>query len=241
MVCAALITAGGTGLRMGADRPKQYLEVLGAPILARTLAVYDNHPLISYIVITVPESDEFYCRTEIVEKFGLKKVRSIVSGGITRQASVYNGLQLCEDSEIVAIHDGVRPFVSKSVISSSVRLAKEFGACLTALPVKETVKRQMDKSLETIPRDGLWLARTPQVFKTSLIVKAHQYAIDHALEVTDDTALIERLGKEVKIVEDTFFNIKITTKEDMAIAEWIAHMPEFSLKHATINGSESIS
>ncbi len=227
MTCAAIITAGGLGLRMGADRPKQYLEVSGIPILARTIAVYNDHPLISYIVVTVPETDQSYCQTNIIEKFGFHKVRCVVTGGNTRQASVYNGLRGCCDSEIVAIHDGVRPFVSKTVISSAVECARQAGACLAALPVTETVKRRVGGSLRTIPREGLWLARTPQVFATPVIIRAHEFAVERNLEVTDDVSLVEQLGLEVGIIQDNFYNIKITSREDMMIAELIARLPEY--------------
>ncbi len=228
MECAAIITAGGKGLRMGADRPKQYLEIMGVPILARTVAVYENHPSIAYIVITVPEEDRSYCQTNIVERFGFSKVRAICPGGSTRQHSVFNGLQHCRDSGVVAIHDGVRPFVSPRVISSAIESAQKFGACLAALPVTETVKRRGQHTLQTVPRDDLWLARTPQVFDTRLIMEAHEMARKQDLEVTDDAALIEWLGKRVEIVRDTFYNIKITTREDMTIAGLIAKLPEFS-------------
>lgn len=232
MTCAALITAGGLGLRMGAGIPKQYLEVSGIPILARTVAVFNEHPLINYIVVTVPESDQFYCEESIIEKYGFQKVRQVVSGGTTRQASVHNGLKACEDSNIVAIHDGVRPFISKKVVSSAVECARNVGACLAALRVTETVKRRVGRSLETIPRDGLWLARTPQVFDTALIKKAHELAEARDLEVTDDASLVERLDREVHIIEDDFYNIKITSREDMALAELIARLPQFNFSPA---------
>ena len=227
MTCAAIITAGGLGLRMGANIPKQYLEVSGIPILARTVAAYNDHPLINYIVVTVPESDKFFCQENIIEKYRFQKVRYVVSGGTTRQASVYNGLKACEDSDTVAIHDGVRPFISKRVISSAVECARSMGACLAALRVTETVKRRVGRSLETIPRDGLWLARTPQVFNTSIIKKAHELANARNIEVTDDASLMEHIDREVQIIEDDFYNIKITSKEDMVLAELIARLPQF--------------
>lgn len=233
MTCAAIITAGGLGLRMGADRPKQYLEVSGIPILARTIAVYDGHPLIDSIVVTVPESDQSYCQKNIIEKFRFGKVRSVAPGGATRQASVFNGLKWCVDSEIVAIHDGVRPFVSSNVISSAIGCALEMGACLAALPVTETVKKKVGRSLETIPRDGLWLARTPQVFQTRLIMRAHELAAERNIEVTDDASLMEFLGHEVGIIEDNFYNLKITSRDDMTVAELIARAPEFAFSSGT--------
>lgn len=229
MICAAIITAGGRGVRMGGDRPKQYLEVGGLPILARTIAAYERHPLVDYIVVTVPQIDESYCQINIIEKFKFKKVLKVTKGGSTRQESVFNGLKFAQDSDLVAIHDGVRPFVSPLVISSAFGVAGEVGACIAALPVSETVKQKTGNLLKTIPRDDLWLARTPQVFKTDFITNAHAHASKENIEVTDDAALIETMGRKIGIIQDTFFNIKITSRDDLLMAELIAKLPEFSL------------
>ena len=230
MICAALITAGGSGVRMGADRPKQYLEVGGFPILARTIAAYDKHPLIDYIVVTVPQADESYCQTNILGKFRFNKVIRVTTGGVTRQESVHNGLELTRDSDWVAIHDGVRPFVSESIITDVIYGAIRIGGCIAALPVRETVKKKNDDFLETVPRENLWLARTPQVFRNGLIIEAHEDASLQNMDVTDDAALFERTGRKVGIVEDTFHNIKITSRDDMIMAEMIARCPDYMLE-----------
>ncbi len=227
MICAAIITAGGIGSRMGSDRPKQYLDVAGLPILARSIAVFDKHPLVDYIVVTVPETDQNYCQTNVVDKYRFSKVKQVVKGGPSRQASVLNGLELCKDSDFVAIHDGVRPFISESVISEAIRGAEKIGACIAALPVTETVKKKRDTFLETIPRENLWLARTPQVFQSRLILKAHQLALHKHVEATDDAALVELMGADVGIVEDTIYNIKITSRLDLVMANMIAQLPQF--------------
>lgn len=229
MNCAAIITAGGLGTRMGSNTPKQYLEIGGIPILARTIAVYDRHPLISSIVVTVPENYMSYCKDNIIDRYGFSKACYLVTGGASRQKSVFNGLMMVKDADLVAIHDGVRPFVSESVISSALECATNKGACVVALPVSETVKRKTGKILKTISRKNLWLARTPQVFRTALIREAHRNAIGKNLEVTDDAALVEHLGMQVGIVKDSFYNLKITNPEDMNLAEIIASLPEFAI------------
>ena len=136
MKCAALITAGGAGLRMGGAIPKQYMLLDGIPILSRTVMAFESHDFVDFIVITVPSGDERYCLTDIIRRFNLKKVRSVVAGGDTRQMSVLRGLEHSADSDFVAIHDGVRPLVSSEIISSTFRAAQSMGAALACLPIK---------------------------------------------------------------------------------------------------------
>lgn len=215
MICAALITAGGTGERMRSAIAKQYLDLAGVPILARTIEVFQNHPLIEYIVLTVPLGDEERCRARIVLPYGLKKVRQITGGGPTRQASVYNGLQELRETDMVVIHDGVRPLVTFDVITKSIEAAQSEGAAVVCSPVRETVKRKVGALLETVPRDDLWLAHTPQTFKTALILQAHEKALADGFHATDDAVLVERLGHPVAIVQDAEDNVKITTPADL--------------------------
>lgn len=217
MICAALITAGGIGRRMGGTIPKQYLDLGGTPILARTIMVFQAHPLIDRIVVTVPAGEEDFCRTSVVEHYQLSKVNRIVIGGATRQESVYNGLRELGEADIVAIHDGVRPLVSATVITETIDAARTVGAALACVPVRETVKKKSGSCLQTISRTGLWLAHTPQTFRTQLIVEAHERAAADNFEGTDDAVLVERLGHPVEIVEDSPDNIKITTPADL---EW---------------------
>jgi 2-C-methyl-D-erythritol 4-phosphate cytidylyltransferase len=218
MICAALVTAGGIGKRMGSNVPKQYLDLHGVPILARTIMVFIGHPLIDRIVVTVPPGDEDVCRQNVTALLKADKHVEIVSGGVTRQGSVFNGLQRLGDSDVVAIHDGVRPLVTQDVVTRTITAAQECGAALAAVRIKETVKRKTDRFLETIPRADLWLAHTPQTFRTALIVEAHTRAMSEGFEGTDDAALVERMGHPVQLVEDSEDNIKITTARDLDLA-----------------------
>jgi len=226
MTCAALVTAGGQGKRMGHEIPKQYLDLQGIPILARTLIVFETHPMIDIIVLTVPRGDEAYCRDQLVSRFGISKIRSIVPGGDTRQQSVCNGLEKVTDTEIVAIHDGVRPLVAAETISRTINAARAIGASVACAPVRDTVKKKQGEHLETISRSNLWLAHTPQAFRTSLILDAHRRAIDDNFMGTDDASLVERLGLPVAIVEDTCTNLKITTPDDLNLAEILLRQGE---------------
>jgi 2-C-methyl-D-erythritol 4-phosphate cytidylyltransferase len=198
--------------------PKQYLDLDGVPVLARTLMAFQDHPLIQEIVVTVPEGDEEFCKLKIVDPFRIAKVSAIVAGGRTRQDSVRNGLERMTHTEMVAIHDGVRPLVSGDVISRTIEAALSSGAAVACAPVRETLKRQTGSLLETLPAAGLWLAHTPQTFRTSLILEAHRKALEDGFEGTDDAVLVERLGHPVTIVEDSENNLKITTPEDLARA-----------------------
>jgi len=218
MICAALVTAAGEGKRMGREAPKQYLELGGMPLLARTLLAFENHPMVDLIVLTVPPGDEDLCRCRILIPFRLQKVSEIVTGGPTRQASVYNGLARLQETGMVAIHDGVRPLVTPDVIAETFKAALASGAAVACVPVRDTIKKKLGTHVETIPRSDLWLAHTPQTFRADLILKAHEKAIEDGFLGTDDAALVERLGYPVTIVEDSADNIKITTPEDMALA-----------------------
>lgn len=218
MTVAAVVTAAGAGVRMGSRIPKQYLALNGMPILARTLMAFEKHPLVDRIVVTVPPGDEALCREQVLNPFDFKKVIEVVAGGATRQASVYNGLNRVEDTDIVAIHDGVRPLVSAEVITATISAAESTGAALACVPIRDTVKKRTGEFLETIPRADLWLAHTPQTFRTVLILEAHRRALEDGFIGTDDAMLVERLGLPVEVVEDSEDNIKITTAEDLELA-----------------------
>jgi 2-C-methyl-D-erythritol 4-phosphate cytidylyltransferase len=209
---------------MGTAIPKQYLDLAGIPLLARTLLIFQEHPLIDRIVATVPAGDEDYRMSSIVAPFGLDKVFRIVAGGPTRQASVYNGLKALSGSKLVAIHDGARPLVAPDLVARTIEIAGLTGAAIAAAPVRETVKRMVRGNLETVPRADLWLAHTPQTFETELIVAAHKKAIKESFDGTDDSALVERLPHPVAVVEDSEDNLKITTPSDLARAARIIRM-----------------
>ncbi|HMK35476.1 MAG TPA: 2-C-methyl-D-erythritol 4-phosphate cytidylyltransferase [Desulfomonilaceae bacterium] len=221
MICAALVTAGGIGSRMGNVIPKQYLDLHGLPILTRTLMVFDRHPDIECVVVTVPRGDEDFCLKNVMGSLEWTKRIDIIAGGETRQESVYNGLRQLAGTDIVAIHDGVRPLVSPDVVTRTLGAAREFGAGLAAVKIRETVKKKKDLHLETVPRSDLWLAHTPQTFRTSLILEAHRKAEQEGYRGTDDAVLIERMGFQVKLVEDSEENIKITTPRDLDLARFL--------------------
>jgi 2-C-methyl-D-erythritol 4-phosphate cytidylyltransferase len=219
----ALIPAAGMGKRMGAGSNKQYLLLGGIPILAHTLRVFEDAPFIDGIYLVSPEQEIPFCQTEVVNRFRFTKVRSIVAGGAERQHSVLNGLNSIEEAgaeDLVLIHDGVRPFVPLDVVRQAAEAADQFGASVVAVPVKDTVKLVRDGVIaETPPREQLWFAQTPQAFRFGLIRDAHLKAQAEGFLGTDDASLMERQGTPVHVVMGEYRNIKITTPEDMALAE----------------------
>jgi 2-C-methyl-D-erythritol 4-phosphate cytidylyltransferase len=223
MKVIALVPAAGMGKRMGAEINKQYLLLAGKPIVAHTLQVLQDAPLIDDIHLIVPEAEIPYCREHVVERYGFTKVRSIVAGGPERQQSVMNGLQAlsgADDDDVILIHDGVRPFISLSILEKSVETARKRDGALVAVQVKDTVKIVADGVVtETPARETLWLAQTPQVFRYSIIMAAHQIAAAERYLGTDDASLVEWMGKDVHIVLGDYRNIKITTPEDLVMAE----------------------
>lgn len=219
----ALIPAAGMGKRMGAGSNKQYLLLNGVPILAHTLRVFQDAPFIEAIYLVTPEQEIPFCQSEVVERYGFSKVRAIVPGGAERQHSVLNGLNAMvgvEQDDLVLIHDGVRPFVAIDALKRAATTAHEFGGAVVAVPVKDTVKVARDGIItDTPPREQLWLAQTPQAFRFGLIREAHASAAAEGFLGTDDASLLERQGWQLRIVMGDYRNIKITTPEDMALAE----------------------
>ena len=221
-----LIVAAGRGARMGAGRPKQFLDLAGAPVLVHVLAVFDRAASIDRIVLVLPAWELDTCRQQIVAPLGLRTPVELVGGGAERQNSVYNGLAALAteaDDEVVAIHDGVRPFIAADLIDLCIREARHHGSCIPVIPVTETVKR-VDADgfvIESADRRGLRLAQTPQVFRLDLIRRAHEAARHGGLSATDDAALVESIGVRVQTIPGDRFNIKITTPEDLALARGI--------------------
>jgi len=225
----ALIVAAGQGRRMQHAVAKQYLELDGVPILARTLSVFHNHPLIERIVAVVPPADMDYCRQRILPSaHRLTTPVLLVAGGATRQESVYHGLRAAQadPDDIVVIHDGVRPFLTAALLTAAIELASERGACLLAIPLMDTPKHvgEGDVVETTLLRDGIWLAQTPQVFRAATIRNAHEKARREGYVGTDDAQLVERAGCEVRVVRGTALNIKITTADDLLLAKAIASL-----------------
>ncbi|HEY6873330.1 MAG TPA: 2-C-methyl-D-erythritol 4-phosphate cytidylyltransferase [Geobacteraceae bacterium] len=223
MKVIALIPAAGMGKRMGAGINKQYLLLREKPILAHTLAVFEHATLVDDIYLVIPEAEIPFCREQVVERYGFAKVRRIVAGGAERQHSVLNGLRAVADAaddDVVLIHDGVRPFVPVQVLERAVEAAGVHDGALVAVPAKDTVKTVTDGIVrDTPPRETIWLAQTPQAFRYGVIRAAHEIADAEGFLGTDDAMLVERLEKEVHVVMGDYRNIKITTPEDLILAE----------------------
>jgi len=221
----AVIPAAGAGARMGGGKAKQFLEIGGKPILALTLENFQACPAVHAVVVVVPPKQVDFCRTEVIEKFGLTKVTQVIPGGKRRQDSVRLGIEATKgEYPVVLIHDGVRPFIEPSLISKAVSAAARHRAVIVAMPARETVK-EVDESgliVKTYARRGVWLAQTPQVFRYEDIRKAHRRAVEEGWdEVTDDASLLERMGLSVKAIQGTEENIKITTPKDLELAGYI--------------------
>ena len=217
----AIIAAGGRGERVGGSLPKQFIEIKKKPLLVYTVENFEKCERIDEIVLVVPEEYVGLSSYQIVDVFNFRKIRKIISGGKERRDSVYKALlSLPGNTDIVTIHDGVRPFISIEKIIKSIEMCKEDKAVILALPINETVKRVEDRFvITTLDREKLWVAQTPQTFEYKLILEAYKKAMEDGFIGTDDSSLVERLGFKVKILEGNYENIKITTPEDLALAE----------------------
>jgi len=218
----ALVVAGGHGKRFAGRTPKQNIELAGVPVLIRTLKIFDDCGAIDAIVLVVPAADVGHVQDRLLPEAGLHKKILLSSGGPRRQDSVFNGLNcIADDDSVVVIHDAVRPLVTCECITACVEVARIEGAGIAAVPAWDTLKRVTDSGIieTTLPREQVWLAQTPQAFRTGLIRAAHQSARTHPFHATDDAALVERAGGSVRIVAGSLCNIKITTVEDLALAE----------------------
>jgi len=219
MKVGAIIAAAGFGRRMKADRPKQLLSLIGTPIIIHTIRKFDASPVIDYIIITAPREAAEEIR-ELVASAGFRKSVLVVEGGERRQDSVAAGLEhLQVDTEIVAVHDAVRPFVSAEDIENVVRQAERTGAAILGVPIVETVK-QVEKDVveSTLTREHLLLAQTPQVFRTQVLKEAFDLAHQDEYYGTDESSLVERLGHPVAVVRGSERNIKITRPSDLTLA-----------------------
>jgi len=219
MKVGAIIPAAGRGKRIGASVPKQFLEIQGKPLLHHTLTVFASCQLIDYVVLVMPRADADEMGEEWLNKYEI--VREVVVGGEQRQDSVYNGFNSLEKgTDIVVVHDGVRPFTTPQMITATVEAAQQYGAAITAIPVSDTVKQAVDGFVkQTVPRDGLWRVQTPQAFQCRLLQKAFKKAKQDSYYGTDEGSLVEYLGERVKIVPGSELNIKITEKEDLVLGE----------------------
>ncbi len=216
---SAIIAAAGSGTRFGAEKPKQFLEIAGKPLIFHTLDRFENCPSIDEIILVL-SSNEIENFQNLIKDYNFAKLKKIVVGGKTRAESVFKGLQAVnENCETVAVHDGARPLISTEEISRTIEKAKETGAaCLTA-KITDTIKKISDgKITETIDRETLRRALTPQCFQIEILRQAFK-DIDLSEAVTDECFLVERAGFEIAAVEGSAKNIKITTPEDFVLAE----------------------
>ena len=218
---AAIVVAAGKGIRMGGTGPKQFLELRGVPIIVHTLQRFEQCETINQVVLVLP-ADALAGFQSLAKKFSLRKISRVVAGGPTRAQSVLSGLQAIDAAEVVAVHDGVRPFVTSAEIDRVVETARTSGAAVLVAPVTDTIKEVLEHSIaQTLPRVSLRRALTPQCFRYDLLCEAYQHADVNDPSLTDESALVEQSGRPVSIVEGSARNIKITTVEDLAIAEAI--------------------
>lgn len=219
---SAIVLAGGRGKRMGSVQSKQYIDLNGKPILYYTLNRFINNKNIDKVILVIPEDELEFCRNEVLDKYNLK-IDSIAFGGKERQDSVYNGLKKADGSDIVLIHDGARPFVSERIIEEGIKYAGMYGAAAPGVMPKDTikVKNQESFSLETPDRNNLVAVQTPQVFDYNIIFGCHKKVKEKHLDVTDDTMVVELFGNDVYLYEGEYTNIKITTPEDLILAQYL--------------------
>jgi len=220
MKTQAIIPTAGMGARFQTDLPKPLAELYGKPLCVVTLEVFEKSPVIDSVIL-VGQKERLSQLKDIVGQYGLKKVVQVIAGGRTRRESVANGLAaIDDDTDVVVIHDGVRPLVSLKVIEDTVALCGKWDAVVAAVAVKSTIKKVNKESLlveATLDRGKLWEIQTPQVFKKDILLKAHQQNKDN--DPTDDAVMVEQLGVKVKVSPGDYKNIKITTQEDLVIAE----------------------
>jgi 2-C-methyl-D-erythritol 4-phosphate cytidylyltransferase len=219
--CSAIILAAGVGKRMNSRIPKQFMELGGKPVLYYALKAFQDSFMEELVLVTGAEEIEF-CKKEIVEKYGFHKVKAVVAGGKERYHSVYEGLKAVEDADYVFIHDGARPFVESDMLERAYEEVEENSACVIAVKAKDTVKiANKDGFVQTTPdRSLVWQVQTPQVFAYEKIKEAYEIVLQREdINITDDAMVYEAVyAKAVKLVEGSYKNIKITTPEDMEIA-----------------------
>ncbi|MFC1709200.1 2-C-methyl-D-erythritol 4-phosphate cytidylyltransferase [Candidatus Omnitrophota bacterium] len=223
MKTSVILPAAGLGLRIKSDIAKPLILINDESIIIHTLKNLDSHPLINEIVLVFNSKDMTEIKKLIIQK-GIKKVTQVVEGGAIRKESVKNGLRhISADTDIVLIHDGVRPFIDHKVVTEAIEAAVKSGAAIVGVPVKATLKKVKleDQEVEsTLNRDEVWEIQTPQVFRKDLIMEA--YKDSDGIEASDDSCLVERLGQRVTLVKGSYFNIKITTPEDLVLAQAIS-------------------
>jgi 2-C-methyl-D-erythritol 4-phosphate cytidylyltransferase len=221
----ALIVAGGSGSRMNAELPKQFIPIGGIPILIHTLKRFADYSSDIKIILVLPKNE--IANWEVIAgKYFFKNPIQTVSGGSSRYQSVKNGLYCIKEKEaLVAIHDGVRPFISRAIIHESFVKAEKYGNAITSVPLKDSIRIVEGEKSRSADRSSFRLIQTPQTFKYSVIMKAYQTS--ELSSFTDDASVAEHAGEEIKLIEGSYSNIKITTSEDLIVAEGILKNSEF--------------
>lgn len=219
----AIVLAAGKGTRMNSKIQKQFLEVEGKPVIYYSLKCFQESLLIRDIILVTGEESLSYCKEEIVKRFGFSKVKKVTAGGKERYDSVYAGLCACDNTDYVLIHDGARPFVTEEMLERTCLSVKETGACVVGMPAKDTIKiSDRNKMVESTPaREKVWLVQTPQAFRYSLIKESYESIRCKDMSgITDDAMIVEQeRGVKVALVHGSYENLKITTPEDLIIAE----------------------
>lgn len=226
---AAIVLAAGSGKRMNSQVHKQYLIIQDRPVLYYSLKEFEDSA-VDEIVLVVGKGEEEFCRREIVDKYGISKVKAIVEGGKERYHSVFEGLKQTSDADYVLIHDGARPFVNQDIIRRCMQEVQKYQACVVGMPVKDTIKIADEEGYakQTPDRKNVWMIQTPQTFSYALIYEAYEEMLKtEDTAITDDAMVLELIkGKKSKLIEGSYRNIKITTPEDLLIANVYLQHPE---------------
>ncbi|MBP3384780.1 MAG: 2-C-methyl-D-erythritol 2,4-cyclodiphosphate synthase [Firmicutes bacterium] len=237
---AVIIAAAGSGKRLGGDIPKQYLKIAGVPVIVRTIRAFSENPHIDDIFIVANEDYISLCE-ELCTEYNLTKVAGIVAGGSERQDSVYRAItEICNrmpDTDSVLVHDAARPFVNQQTINGVIEAVSRKGAAIACVPVKDSIRKGTSEESFNIERKNLYNVQTPQGFDMQLLKEAYDRAFEDGYYGTDDASLVERLGRSVELVQGSYDNIKITTKEDMPMENRIG--TGFDV-HALVEGRKLI-
>ncbi len=229
--CTAIVLAAGAGKRMQSTVAKQYMLLNEKPIIWYALEAFEKSDIIHNVILVVGAGEIPYCRQEIVEKYSFSKVTAVIEGGSERFLSVWEGLKrlVPQTGNYVFIHDGARPFVNEKIIRDAYEAVKKYGACVVGMPVKDTIKvvDEEEFAAQTPNRKSLWAVQTPQVFDGKLIFEAYEKLINEleelkkqGVEITDDAMVVETMAhRSVKLIHGSYENIKITTPEDIIIAQ----------------------
>lgn len=227
MKVQAIMPTAGLGVRMGSKTPKTLMEINGIPLFIHTLKVFEKCPSVDAVILVVHQDFAEQYRAA-VEKYGITKVKEYITGGQTRCQSVGNGLTYVDDDcDAILVHDGARPLISVEVIEKALHLSKIEPAVVIGVPVKQTIKKvnRSDSVVEkTLNREELWEIQTPQIFHRPILMDAYEQTDN--FEATDDAALVEQIGIKVKVMQGDYMNIKVTTPEDLIIAEKLLAMKE---------------